>query len=226
MTDLSHWNFAARFTAREAAALILGYEPDDAWKPNAGVSHRLSVVYERMRHDFDEVVRNCRRMREARKPGNFDIPAFLSAGLLISESLYAELKRPITAAQDNFMPIRHVEFAKFDTQVFKRKAIQIWVRNNKMDSAYDFSSPAERDLTRTEAAQAIEIDPADLPDELHAANIAFRAVTNGHGDPEATFKNRLMQYLRANFDFSDEAVQRIATVANPDKSAGRRKRAA
>lgn len=68
-------------------------------------------------------------------------------------------------------------------------------------------------------------DPADLPYELHAANIAFRAVTNGHGDKSATFKNRLISYLETNFaDLNSEAVQRIATVANPDKTPGRKKR--
>ena len=69
-----------------------------------------------------------------------------------------------------------------------------------------------------------DIDPADLPEELHAANIAFRAVTNGHGDPSATFRNRLIGYLETNFlGLSNDAVRRIATVANPDKTTGRPK---
>ena len=69
-----------------------------------------------------------------------------------------------------------------------------------------------------------EVDPADLPNELHTANIAFRAVKNGHGDRTATPKNRLIDYLEKNFtDLKPEAVKRIATVANPDKSTGRKK---
>lgn len=69
-----------------------------------------------------------------------------------------------------------------------------------------------------------DIDPADLPDELYAANNAFRAVTHGHGDPLATFKNRLIGYLEKQFpDLSDDAVKRIATVANPNKAPGRKK---
>ena len=67
-------------------------------------------------------------------------------------------------------------------------------------------------------------DPLDLPYELDAANIAFRAVMNGHGGNGTTFKNRLIAYLRENYDFKEEALQRIATVANPDKSAGRKRR--
>jgi hypothetical protein len=70
-----------------------------------------------------------------------------------------------------------------------------------------------------------EIDPFDFPEELNAANLAFRAVTTGYGDPNATKKNRLIEYLQKTFtDLKPEAVQRIATVANPDKSAGRKKR--
>lgn len=69
-----------------------------------------------------------------------------------------------------------------------------------------------------------DIDPADLPTELDAANIAYRAVMNGRGDKSATFKNRLIDYLEKNFTgLNGEAVQRIATVANPDKGRGRKK---
>ena len=70
-----------------------------------------------------------------------------------------------------------------------------------------------------------EIDPSDLPIELDAANMAYRAVLNGYGSQSDTFKNRLTDYLKTNFtDLTTEAVQRIATVANPDKTTGRKKR--
>ena len=69
-----------------------------------------------------------------------------------------------------------------------------------------------------------DVDPSDLPPELDAANMAFRAVTNGFGDQSATARNRLVIYLKTHYpDFKDEQVQRIATVANPDKSTGRKK---
>lgn len=84
------------------------------------------------------------------------------------------------------------------------------------------TAPLEKEVT-----PEADIDPSDLPHELSAANIAFRAVTNGHGDPTATFKNRLIHYLENNFPgLNNEAVQRIATVANPDKAPGRKKRSA
>ena len=67
-----------------------------------------------------------------------------------------------------------------------------------------------------------ETDPADLPEELYIANIAFRAVFNGYGNPTATFKNRLIAYLKSTYPaLLPSEVARIATVANLDKARGR-----
>lgn len=72
-----------------------------------------------------------------------------------------------------------------------------------------------------------DIDPADLPDELSTANIAFRAISKGYGNQSATFKNRLIEYLKVHHpDLTDDAVKRIATVANPNKAPGRKPRSA
>jgi hypothetical protein len=69
-----------------------------------------------------------------------------------------------------------------------------------------------------------EIDPSDLPAELDAANTAYRAVLNGYGKQGDTPKNRLIAYLKATYKhLTPNAVARIATVANPDKSPGRMK---
>ncbi len=69
-----------------------------------------------------------------------------------------------------------------------------------------------------------DVDPCDLPQELDAGNMAFRAVTNGYGDQSATTRNRLIDYLKKHYpDFKEGQVERIATVANPDKSTGRKK---
>lgn len=67
-------------------------------------------------------------------------------------------------------------------------------------------------------------DPSDLPEELDAANLSFRAVSNGYGDATATHRNRIVAYLNENYPtFTQQAIDRIATVANPDKSPGRKK---
>lgn len=67
------------------------------------------------------------------------------------------------------------------------------------------------------------VAPEDLPDELDCAMQAFRAVHNGYGDRAATFKNRLSAWIAQHRpDLGDEARARIATVANPDKTPGRK----
>ncbi len=74
------------------------------------------------------------------------------------------------------------------------------------------------------APSEIGADPTDLPKELDAANIAFRAVLNGYGKHTATRRNRTIAYLKENYkDFKPDAIKRIATVANPDKTTGRKK---
>lgn len=66
-----------------------------------------------------------------------------------------------------------------------------------------------------------EIDPTDLPTELDAANLAFRAVVNGYGDQSRKPRIRLVDYLKKHYPkFGVEAVDRIATVANPVKTPG------
>ena len=75
------------------------------------------------------------------------------------------------------------------------------------------------------ASNSQKFDPLDLPAELDGANMAFKAVLNGYGDQFATQRNRLIEYLQANYSmFKPEQVSRIATVANPDISPGRKKK--
>ncbi len=115
--------------------------------------------------------------------------------------------------------------ARSDANVLAQR---LWARffNESRDfSAVDFSVNRAEQILVSKSESDIEIDPCDIPMELDAANLAFRAVSNGHGERSATFKNRLINYLEKNFtDLKPEAVQRIATVANPDKSTGRKKR--
>ena len=67
-------------------------------------------------------------------------------------------------------------------------------------------------------------EPEELPEELDAANIAFRAVRNGYGEKSATFRNRLIDFLKKNYvNFKNDTVYRVASVANPDKGRGRKK---
>ena len=103
-----------------------------------------------------------------------------------------------------------------------REEIARWLVASGLKSQYRF----DRSLSDTDDAQSrgLENDPPELPRELDTANIAFRAVLNGYGDQSATFRNRLIEYLKKNHpSMTPQTVERIATVANPDKSTGRKK---
>jgi len=81
-----------------------------------------------------------------------------------------------------------------------------------------------RPCTEAAARDFQEVDPSELPDELDIANQAHRAVTNGYGDPNATFRTRLVAWIvKHRPDVKPEARERIATVANADKATGRRR---
>lgn len=97
----------------------------------------------------------------------------------------------------------------------------------KLEAEAEFSArntaPPSTTLPPTVAPTTPDIDPADLPEELSIANIAFRAVTNGYGNPDDTFRNRLIEYLKLTYPkFLQSEIERIATVANPDKARGRK----
>ena len=114
-----------------------------------------------------------------------------------------------------------------DKPMFERAELVRWLSEVGLQSIYRFDLShldVGKSLIGTEAIEDDGIDPSDLPPELHAANIAFRAITRGYGDQAATRRNRLVDFIGKHYpDFNSEQVQRIATVANPDKTTGRKK---
>ena len=50
-----------------------------------------------------------------------------------------------------------------------------------------------------ENVAVVETDPVDLPPELDAAMLGFRAVSKGFGDANETFRNRLIDYLQTTY---------------------------
>lgn len=215
MTDLSHWDFAAEFTGYEAAALILGVEPVK-WLTD---EHRVRVVENRLEHDYERAIAQAKT-----ESIGFDWPEIIQprVGLLVSiklDELWRDAAEGMDAPlndwlYDQFKPL-------FSSQKFSRKELATWLHSAGMKSVYPFElahgpTPSNGDQ--------LDIDPADFPEELQVANIAFRAVSNGFGDSATTFKNRLIEYLEKNYPtLNSEAVARIATVANPDKVRGRKK---
>ena len=113
-------------------------------------------------------------------------------------------------------------YSGFDTQRFSRREIALWLVAIGQKSAYSFDPALTSGQVQVDIGA--DLDPLDLPFELDCAMQAFRAVSNGHGNKTATFKNRLRAYLEETYQsLTPEAMKRIAILANPDKTPGRQK---
>ena len=210
MVDLSHWDVAMDFTGEEAAALIVGIDP--AMPGYVRTTSR--PVLERMERSYGTACAQSHPTYEFEE----------TADALPSISLSSAKEDEGRPGFEHYLHGWLTDDARsgFDIpQRFDRAEIVRWLGVVDATSKYQF------DLGPTSTRGDAEIDPSDFPDELDAANIAFRSVKNGYGDQSATPKNRTIAFLQENYPrLSNEAVQRIATVANPDKTTGRKKREA
>lgn len=222
VNELAAWDFAEEFTAMEAVGLILG----------VGSHQSLSwgekePIYKRMKQAFDYA--NGQLPRPASDDISFGIDGKVeipSPNPLNLHSLRNEKARTLLELDVLALAIKE----EIDEAVFSREEIHRWLKSIDAKSQYSFSlSEQASEIALDDKTQKVEqaeseIDPIDLPLELDAANMAHRAITNGYGDQSDTARNRLITYLQSTHPyFKKEQVQRIATVANPDKTPGRKK---
>ena len=220
MVNSSHWDFAKHFSGDFAAWLILGLEPG-----TPGNELRVMVVRERMKLDYERALQ-----RAFLRASVWDMPGFEDEhtkkslqeppeGMLLSvelENQWVWHNLSSSGAMANWFFDKRSSL--FERQLFSRVCIATWLIEIDLSSVYRF------DLNQTAQTSDQEgIDPSDLPYEMQVVNIAFRAVMKGYGDPLVSFRKRLLDYLKNNFKaLSKDAVERIATVANPDKKPGRK----
>jgi hypothetical protein len=207
--ELDHWHFANEFDCVEAASLILGLEPresSDDWP-------RVRVIVGRMESDYKA------GLMQSRPSDPFGyLPPQASALKSVEWEALEMLARGDAGEVALAEWLLDKRANAFDHQRFSRDAIVEWLAHVGGSSVYPFDRAA---LTAGQVTER-DIDPADLPEELQIANIAFRAVLNGYGAPGERFKKRLRAYLEEHYSMlSGEAMERIATVANPDKTPGR-----
>jgi hypothetical protein len=158
-------------------------------------------------------------------PGDQD--GLVKAHIASINEVAEDIQRAIFVGDLSFVPVpgaNHAERIYKDARHFKPVEALRWARSRPYNSFPGFKIVKADKVLHSNASVFEDIDPSDLPVELDAANLAFRALTNGYGEQSATPRNRLIDYLKNHFkDFKEEQIQRIATVANPDKSAGRKK---
>jgi hypothetical protein len=222
MVDLSHWNFAQHFSGFEAAALILGLEPCES-EPE---KHRVYVIFDRLALHYNSALERIKNqktnpdiqfLKDVHTSRPIELQSIQITNLLLDESQISGL--------DYFSEwLASKKQSQFENQKFDRMAIAELLVAINLKSIYKFSTISESDPNPNKVSPEDDLDPTDLPNELDVANLAFRAVQNGYGNKSDTFKNKLIDYLNKHYPkFKREQIQRIATVANPDKSTGRKK---
>jgi hypothetical protein len=149
----------------------------------------------------------------------------LSAGAKLSEIMRQQAEIPNFAEELDKLNREFENTDKSVSEFLPTLLAELAALRCEVNQVRPDASSFHRDISTLQPVVELEIDPVDLPLELDSANMAFRAVTTGYGDPTATFRNRLIEYLKNTLpNLKREEVDRIATVANPDKSRGRKKR--
>lgn len=218
MESLSHWDSAAEFSGQAAAALVLGIEPNSLGT-SITEQDRVNVVCGRMAQDYERALKRLYHEAFNIYPDD-PLEVYSNSG---HELISVKLKNlymhwTTTNEEDGTFTDWLIDdhASAFQTQNFSRETLAVWLDAIQLKSIYRFR--------QCDPYVQEEQDPSDLPDELFAANLAHRAVSNGYGQQSVTPRNRILAYLKENYpNFSDDAIQRIATVANPDKSTGRKK---
>ena len=217
MTDLSRWDFQKTFTPSQIDLLIQGIDPNNGDSGEGGKSpaiERLEMAY---RTILSWYVEQDEDTTGKDRNNVLDDPQVLKSTMLRGFDDHPEYG-------DDRMGWIYGPESDFAKQTFKRKDIHEWLVNSGLSasSIYDFGRGLA--INSADDSTVSDIDPSELPTELDVANTAFRAVLNGHGDRSETFKNRLKHYLKETYPLlKNEAIERIATVANPDKSPGRKR---
>ena len=237
MANLSHWVYANDFTPYEAAFLILGIDPSTGTDgfSNRHILERIDEAYSgalsNLRHQL--IVEPClpdwmldEEEKELRPPSKI-------LHSVEMERLLEGLKQGNEVTIIAWVEAGRVALYE---QRFSRSELGRWIKENSLPSAYPFvadttgeaSDQYEKEIPGLTVqpktgSVTLEIDPADLPDELSAANIAFRAITNGYGNQSKPPRARLEDFLREMYPaLKATAIDRIATIANPDKTTGRK----
>jgi len=99
----------------------------------------------------------------------------------------------------------------------KRNDLKVWCESKGYKPAFLF--PEVRN-TRSEATELLDPDSPTYPLELHIALRAWEMVSANHS-PKKSPKQKILAWLNAHYpDLSEEAKNRIATIANWKKQGG------
>lgn len=139
MTDLSHWDFAEHFKAKEAAELILGIPPETNEGPaNFGVQRMII---------WEKITPVLRRMEEAYEGACVTLRAAVTWSEDIREGLQEFPVEPFDFHSETMVKIRNLtramhasdtDFGDLCNVYFGRSEVQRWLDAIGMKSVYSF----------------------------------------------------------------------------------------
>jgi hypothetical protein len=231
MVKLKHWDNVQSFTGREISLLLMGLDPSNKDSSLFDSEHLLGPI----RNGYIAAIWRARKeiglsVGMLRNAADID-DSITSSGTLSSiDLLLAHEGWFDEGMEEEFAGWLQHKKSAFEFQRFSRSEVVNWLIANNVTSEYQFYKQCDgmadsKALKLPLPALPPTVDPEDLPIELDVGRIAFQAVQNGYGNQTATFRNRLVEFIEENYKgLTGETVKRIATVANPDKTTGRKKK--
>ena len=148
MASLTHWDYAAQFSGYEAAALILGIEPEESDIEQS----RIRVVIDRMKLHYTHALKRCHQEAfQVVLPDFLNIEAarpFELASVKMNElCIQCDSDDDVTPFTD-WLASDHE--TQFDNQVFARPVVADWLEAIGLNSIYQFTLDApsvDKDVT-------------------------------------------------------------------------------
>ncbi|MRW83024.1 hypothetical protein GJ698_02830 [Pseudoduganella sp. FT26W] len=160
MQHVNHWDYAERFTGREAAFLIAGFDPSSNLLED---SYRVQPIIRRMkeayysacsdfRFDVDGAAESDGLMfsRNTKAEGNllsieiatlvrdFENSEFAKKDIFLAKDLSAKYEAAFSLAFDPLIAWNGSDAHEFDDQYFSRSELQRWITANGLASSYLF----------------------------------------------------------------------------------------
>lgn len=214
MSDLSHWDFAERFSGYDAAALILGLEP----RESDTEQYRITVVTDRMSHDYKNAISKAFHEFlgdpiEHLHPGHDDpLIELVSVQLEKLRHRYFQYDDETTYS-DWFADVSK---SAFHNQEFARQKIVNWLATTGMKSVYRFDRGQANPLQTQKSRWPWGDHHTVNLDHLEAAARRFWVGYDPSDSTTANTNSTVIEWLQTERKVSGKMAEAIATMLRPD----------
>lgn len=215
MLDLSHWDFAERFSGYEAAALILGVEP----RESHGDEYRIRVVMDRMEQDYLEALETVRW----ETPDSFDGQ---KSATTCPDDLFLsiQLEKLLWMSHDGDDQSLHIWLNDrrnplFERQDFSRNKVVFWLKKVDQRSVYQFernSSEGESFSNGTARKWPWGGHHTEALGHLEAAARRFWVAYDPAEPSSANTNATVSEWLQKERKVSKTMADSIASMLRPD----------